>query len=51
MNEDVDLPLMAENREEKIIEKAVHHLMHVICGLVYTNTIKTMLNESLPNEQ
>jgi hypothetical protein len=58
VNQDVDLPLMTEKREEKIIEKSVRHLvvhmepsLDFICGPVYTRAIKTALNESMSSQQ
>lgn len=58
VNEDVDLPLMTEKGEEKIIEKSVRHLLvhmepslNSICGSVYTRAIKTALNASMSSQQ
>ena len=58
VNEDVDLPFMTDNQEGRIIEKLVRHLiphvepsLNVVCGSVYTQAIKTGLNESMPSRQ
>ena len=58
VNNNVDIPLLGENREGMIIGKLIrqinHHLepsLNALCRVVYTNAIKTALNESIVPKQ